>query len=149
MLAKLKENLTKSMKARNTLEMGVLRVLISNIQTLEATQGKSLTEDQGISVVKKLINQNNEEIASRTGHEQYVSNIEKLNSENAILATYLPSFLAVEKIKDILSEEGNLSQIKAAKNAGQAIGIAIKLLKPFGAVEGQSVKDIATVLYTD
>lgn len=147
MLNLVKENLTKAMKARNTLEIGVVRMLLSNMQTLEATQGKAMTEDQAISVVKKLINQNNEEIATRTGHEQYAENIAKLQAENVILETYLPNFLSAEQIKAVLCTDENWPQIKSAKNAGAAIGVAMKLLKPVGAVEGNTVKAVVAEVY--
>lgn len=145
MLALVKENLTKAMKARSAIELGTVRMLLSNLQTLEATQGKSATEDQCISVVKKMINQNNEEIKTRTGYEQYVEQIAKLHAENAILATYLPAFLSAEQISSILNE--SIDQIKAAKNAGAATGVAMGLLKSHGKVEGQTVKDIVAQLY--
>lgn len=147
MLSRVKENLTKAMKARNMLEVNVVRMLLSNMQTLEATQGKEMTEDQGISVVKKLINQNNEEIATRTGHEQYAETIAKLQAENLILETYLPNFLSAEQIKAVLCTDENWPQVKSAKNAGAAIGVAMKLLKPVGAVEGNTVKDVVAEVY--
>lgn len=141
-----KENLTKAMKARSMVEVTTLRVLLSNFQTQEATQGKALTEDQEISVVKKLIKQNEEEIATRTGHDQYAEAIAKLQAEIAVLSVYLPSFLSADKITAVLSE--NIDAIKAAKNAGAATGVAMKLLKDHGKVEGQTVKDVVEKLYS-
>lgn len=147
MIVQVRENLTKAMKARNTVEMGILRMILSAIQSLEATQGKALTEDQGISVVKKLINQNNEEIEFRSGNEQYAAGIERLNAEIVILTTYLPIFLSADKIKEVLCTDDNWPQIKSAKNAGAAMGVAIRLLKDVGAVEGQTVKNVVAEVY--
>jgi uncharacterized protein YqeY len=162
MLTKIRENLIKAMKAQNKLEISVLRVLMSNIQSAETISGKSLTEDQAISIVKKLINQNNEEINSRSGNfedrettaeqkaallSQYADNITQLQAENVILAAYLPDFLSADKIKDILQMDAHWGQIKSAKNLGGAIGVAMKLLKDCGKVEGQTVKDVVTAIY--
>jgi len=137
------------MKARNALQTGIIRVLIGRLQTLEANQGKALTEDQEISIVKSLIKQNNEEIADRQGHEQYIETIAKLKAENVILETYLPYFLPAEQIKATLWMPENLSQIIAAKNDRAATGVAMRILKPIGKVDGQMVSDIVTEVYAN
>jgi len=145
MINRVKENLTKAMKARNSIEMGALRMLLASMQTLEATQGESLNESQGISLVKKLINQNNEEISARAGHDEYSDTIAKLQAENVVLGTYLPNFLSSEKITEILSD--HLPRMSSAKSSGAAVGVAMKILAPHGAVEGKTVKDVVDILY--
>lgn len=148
MQSQLKENLIKAMKARNEIEVGALRMLLSNIQTTEANQGP-LNEDQFISVVKKVIGQNEEEISVRRTRNTSddITTITKLEAENTILRTYLPTFMSESAIYDILNQPEILSQILATPKVGAAVGIAMRTLKTHGKVEGETVKKIVESLY--
>lgn len=123
-------------------------MLLSNIQTMEATQGP-LNEDQFISVVKKVIGQNEEEIGVRKirNTADDVASIAKLESENNIFRAYLPVFMSEEEINDILTKPEILMQIMGAMKVGAAVGIAMKTLKAYGKVEGETVKRIVENLY--
>lgn len=123
-------------------------MLLSNIQTMEANQG-ALNEDQFISVVKKGIGQNEEEIGVRKTRNtpDDVAAIARLEAENTVLRAYLPTFMAEGAILDILKQPETLSQILAASKVGAAVGIAMKTLKAHGKVEGETVKKIVENLY--
>jgi uncharacterized protein YqeY len=71
--------------------------------------------------------------------------IARLNAEIVVLKEFLPDFLSVEKIREVLAL--NKAEIDAAKNAGAAVGVAMKILKPIGAVEGTTVKDVVSSIY--
>ena len=73
--------------------------------------------------------------------------IPDMEAQNVVLNSFLPTFLSADKIKEILSLPLHLSEIKACKNAGAATGTAIKILKPHGAVEGATVKEVVASLY--
>ena len=134
-----------------------MRVLLSKLQT----SGKE-TDEAIISNVKTLISQNEEEIETRNGRVKVKdengvetirtvaitgqeNEIRRLQAENEILKEFLPDFLSADRIKEILQQ--HQAEINAAKNAGAATGVAIKLLKPHGAVEGQTVKDVVAAIY--
>lgn len=123
-------------------------MLLSNIQTSEANHGP-LNEDQFISVVKKVIGQNEEEISVRRTRNSSddVATIAKLEAENTVFSAYLPTFMSENAIYDILNQPEILSQILAAPKVGAAVGIAMRTLKAHGKVEGETVKKIVESLY--
>ena len=150
-----KERLTQAMRAGDTNAKNAIRVLLGKLQTAGQESDEAV-----ISSVKMLIKQNEEEIETRSGHvkmsdgtvrEVAVSGqeegIQRLQAEIVILKEFLPDFLSADKIREILSQSENQSQINAAKNGGAAIGIAMKILKPIGAVEGTTVKEVVGSIY--
>lgn len=134
LLAQIKKQVIEAMKARDTVAKDVLRVAQGDIELAETRQGKDLTEDQQQQIVRKLI-KSNQETLSATGDAAVT---EKLNTEITILEALLPSMLSVEEIMAALAPV--VDGIKAAGNAGQATGVAMKHLKPQGlAVDGKDV----------
>ena len=81
---------------------------------------------------------------SVSGQEDEVA---RLHSEINVLSSFLPQYLSAEKIGFILTESENLQKIKSVKNSGAAIGIAMKILKDHGAVDGVVVRDIVASIY--
>jgi hypothetical protein len=153
--AKLKERLTQAMKASDTSAKNAVRAVLSKLQT----SGQE-TDEAVISSVKMLIKQNEEEIETRNGRvkmpdgsikEVAVSGqeneIARLNAEIVVYNEFLPDFLSADKIKEILALPLHQLQINAAKNAGAATGVAMKILKPHGATEGGTVKDVVAAIY--
>lgn len=123
-------------------EKDILKVVLGDIQQKAA--GGTITEEQGHALVKKLVKGNEETLghlkADDARRPQYVE-------ENAILATLLPSYLTAEQVTAELTSAGVVEQVKAAKNEGQATGVAMKHLKGKGlAVEGDEVKKAVTAL---
>jgi hypothetical protein len=153
--AKLKERLTQAMKASDTSAKNAVRAVLSKLQT----SGQE-TDEAVISSVKMLIKQNEEEIETRNGRvkmpdgsikEVAVSGqeneIARLNAEIVVYNEFLPDFLSADKIKEILALPLHQLHINAAKNAGAATGVAMKILKPHGATEGGTVKDVVAAIY--
>lgn len=152
---KIKERLVQAIKASDNDAKNAIRALLSKLQT----SGQE-TDEAVISSAKMLIKQNEEEIETRhgrvkladgsirevsvTGQENYISH---LNAEIVVLKEFLPSFLSADKIKEVLVLSSNKIQIDAAKNAGAAVGVAMRILKPIGAVEGNTVKDVVASIY--
>jgi uncharacterized protein YqeY len=156
LIAQVQARLTQAMKAGDTPAKSACRMLLSKLQT-----SNQVSDDQVISATKSLIKQNADEIETRNGRvampdgtvkEVAVTADQKaaipdLEAQNVVLKSFLPTFLSADKIKEILSLPLHLSEIKACKNAGAATGTAIKILKPHGAVEGATVKEVVASLY--
>ena len=155
--ATVKERLIQAMRANDSNAKNVIRVLLGRLQTT----GQE-TDEVVISSVKMLIKQNEEEIQTRSGNvkmsdgtirEVVVTgqedNIKRLQAEIVILKEFLPAFLSPERIKEILTSPENQLQINGAKNVGAATGVAMKLLKSIGAVEGSVVKEVVGAIYYD
>lgn len=159
LIEKVKEKLTQAIKSQDTIAKSVMRAILSKAQNSGITTDSSI-----VSTVKMLINQNEDEISSRSGRvpirdektgeiKEYKQvevlnqedEIKRLNAEILLLKEFVPVFLSAERIKEILTE--SQEQILSAKNSGAAIGVAMKVLQPFGAVEGNTVKSVVTTMW--
>jgi uncharacterized protein YqeY len=134
----MKQRLREAMKAGRTVEREILRVAIGEIQTVEARGGKAIADADAQAVIRKLLKSNRETLESARDDEQRAT----LEEENTVLESLLPKTLGTDEIRAAL--EPVAEQIKAAKNDGQATGVAMKHLKSSGAtVDG---KDVAGVV---
>ena len=145
-----------AMKATDTPAKSACRMLLSKVQT-----GNTVTDEQVISATKSLIKQNADDIEARRGHvsmpdgtvkevavtAEQQAVIPDLEAQNVVLNSFLPTFLTADRIREILTLPLHQSEINASKNAGAATGVAIKILKPHGAVEGVIVKEVVASLY--
>jgi uncharacterized protein YqeY len=154
LIESIKSQLTLSIKEKNEVKKGILRVILGDLSTYEARLGKTATDEEVQKIIKKIMEGNLETLSylkfpylkdaeGSLSHEQQVA---KLNEENAILDSFLPKTLSVLEIKDVFNFSSTciVNDIKSAKNDGQATGIAIKWFKQFQiAVENN---DIAAVV---
>jgi uncharacterized protein YqeY len=135
----LQAKLTEAMKARDELARGLLRIVLGEVSTRRARTGKEPGDDEVQAIIRKLIAGNTEtrgelEKRGQTSHESY----ERLARENAYLETLLPAVLDRAAIRGELAAVA--ADLKAAKNDGQATGLAMKHLKQKGlAVQGEDV----------
>lgn len=132
----IKKHMFAAMKAGNTIEKEILRVAMGEITTQAARGDKPQTDEEVEAILKKLVKSNQETLSSSEDAEQKKT----LEQEIAILQAFLPKSLGVDEIIAALAPLAD--QIKAAGNDGQATGIAMKHLKPTGAVvNGKDVSD--------
>lgn len=129
----LKSRAAAAMKAKDSVAMSILRLALGEIQTAEARSGKALTDDEAAAVVRKLLKSNEETLGHAQGEQKAA-----LEKENDILRSVLPAGLTPDQIAEMLAPVADA--IKAAKNDGQATGVAMKHLKSTGAsVQGNDV----------
>jgi uncharacterized protein YqeY len=124
----LQKKLQEAMKTKNDLARDLLRVILGEVATRKARSGQELSEEEVHLIIRKIIAGNDEtsaELDKRglTTHETY----ERLARENAYLKTLLPATLDRMAIRRELEVVAN--QVRAAKNDGQATGVAMKHLK--------------------
>lgn len=145
----LKEFITKAIKERNEIAKNILRLALGTIQ-LDSSKNE-ITEDQKINIIKKIIKSNETTIEAM--HQKSIdqwsvewqNNAPKLAFEIKVLMSLLPNSLTLEQTKDALSNK--ITDIKAAKSDGQAIGISIKYLKSLNAlVDSATVKIVVDEL---
>lgn len=130
----IKKRILAAMKAGNRHERDTLKVALGDIQTAENRDGKTLSDEQGHAVIKKVIKGNREMIDLVKDPEV----ITRLETEVTILSSLLPQTLSAEQIVEQLAPVAQA--IRDAGNDGQATGVAMKHLKSGGhAVEGQTV----------
>lgn len=131
MLETLKARLLASRKAGNAAEMGVLQVILGDASTLQARSGKPPADDEVEKLIRKTLLGNQETMGlmaerGMTGTDNYA----KLQTETALLQSLLPQTLSVEAIVAELAAIADA--VKAAKNDGQATGVAMKHFKGKG-----------------
>lgn len=152
-LDSIKFKLGLAIKAKDESTKNALRSLLSKVQNSGQENDEAV-----ISAAKTLIKQNEEEIDSRQGNVKmadgtiktfkvadHSEQIELIKKQNIVLESFLPSYLSKDNIEGILSEKIDL--LKSAKNVGAATGIAMKILKEVGPVEGTTVKEVVSKLY--
>lgn len=86
------------------LEVGILTLLIGEVETVEKRSGKAFTDAQVIDSVKKLIKSNREALVHAI--------VPKLVLENNILEALLPKQLSEADIRTVIAEN-NLQGIPA------------------------------------
>jgi uncharacterized protein len=128
LLETLKEKLTECRRAGKSVEMGVLQVVLGDASTAEARSGQKPTDEEVEELIRKTLLGNQETLTileqkGMTSAENYA----KLKTESALLQELLPPSLSVEEIMAVLDDVADA--IKAAKNDGQATGIAMKHVK--------------------
>jgi uncharacterized protein YqeY len=127
----LQAKLQAAMKARDDLARDVLRLILGEVSTRRARTGKEPGDEEVQAIIRKLIAGNDEtrgelERRGQTAHESYG----RLARENAYLQTLLPRTLDRDAIRNELGPI--LAELKAARNDGQATGLAMKHLKGKG-----------------
>jgi uncharacterized protein YqeY len=123
----LKARANDAMKARDAATAQLLRLVIGELQTLEARLARDPSDDEAFAVVKKLIKSNEETLSLTTDDTQK----KVLETEVALLRSLLPKGLDVAAIVALL--EPVRDAIVGAKADGQATGVAMKHIKAQGA----------------
>ena len=144
METQLKQLISVAAKENNTTSRDILRLILGQIQTESAT--KLLSEDQKLSIVRKLIKSNEITLAAmaetpkENWNQEWQDNANKLNQEIELLKSLLPQTWTLEQLSEFFAY--HKEAVRAAKTEGAAIGVAMKLLKAEGAVVNNSdVKD--------
>jgi len=137
----MRERLKQAMRSGDAVEKNVLRVALGEIQSEETRSGKSLGEEAVGALLRKLVKSNQDTLAAGPNEERR----KILEREVEILTELLPRTLSAEEIQAAL--EPVKEAVLAAKNDGQATGVAMKHLKSSGAsVTGQDVAQAVKAL---
>lgn len=137
LIDQIKARITAAMKAKSSVEKEVLRVALGEMQIAETRAG-SLSDDEAAAIVRKLVKSNHETLGLTTDEAQK----QTLTQEIQILESLLPKTLSVDEIVALLGPVAE--QVRAAKNSGQATGVAMKHLKSASANAGG--KDVAAAV---
>ncbi|HVS40476.1 MAG TPA: GatB/YqeY domain-containing protein [Gemmataceae bacterium] len=141
--------LTEAMKAKDDLAKDMLRVILGEVSTRKARTGKEPRDEEVHAIIRSVMTNNAEtrkelEQRGQTAHESY----ERLGRENAYLAALLPKTLDQDAIRKEL--EAIAAELKAAKNDGQATGLAVKHVKQKGlTVLGEDVAAVVKQMRAD
>ena len=136
---RIQEDLVHSMKNRDEMRLGTLRLLKAALQLAQVEKGKDkeLAEDEILAVVQRLIKQR------REASEQYRAHgaTERADSEldeARILEEYMPEQLGDEEIASMALEAALSVGAQGPRDMGRVMGILMPKLK--GRAEGGRVR---------
>ena len=142
---KLSEDLKESLRARDTIKCGTIRLLISAIKNTEIAKMETL-DDAGVhAVIAKEIRQRDESIeAFKKGNRADL--VAKEEAEKAVLLSYLPKQMSRSEILDvakrIIAEVG----ARGAQDKGKVMPKIIAELK--GKADGREINSVVSELLT-
>lgn len=125
--AQIEKDFLEAYKAKQELEISVLRMLKSSLKNAEISAGHPLAHEEIIKVLRKEVKQRDESSAeySRGGNTEAA---QKERNEAEIIQKYLPAQLSEEdvrkSVKEIIEEMGASSM----QDMGKVMGFAMKKL---------------------
>jgi uncharacterized protein YqeY len=126
-----REKFEEAKRASKREQKNLLSVILGDIATAEARSGKEIPDAEVEKLLRKLVESNTETLNQlRSHHRDDDPQVAVLEREVAFLKTLLPETLDAAAIVQAL--EPVRADIIAAKNAGQATGVAMKHLKTQG-----------------
>ncbi len=137
---RIQEDLVLSMKNREELRLGTLRMLKAAIQLAQVEKGKSkeLTEEEILAVVQRLIKQR------RDASEQYLAHGVKDRSDSEleearILEGYMPEQLTDAELEGMAREAVSAVNAAGPRDMGKVMGLLMPKVK--GKAEGGRVRE--------
>jgi uncharacterized protein len=123
---KIKQDLIAAQKGRRTVEVSVLRGIISQIQNKEIDKKEKLTDEEVVQILRKETKTLEEanKVFSEGGRADLV---EKNMVEIGLLKPYLPKEISDTELKQKIEEI--IKRNSEEQNIGKIIGLAISELK--------------------
>jgi len=101
--AQISEDMKNAMRAKDSVRLGAIRLLLSAIKQREVDERIELTDADIISVIEKMLKQRRDSIAAyESAKRTDLADIEKF--EVTVLQTYLPLQLTENEVKAILEK---------------------------------------------
>ena len=139
LLEKINSDYKEAMKAKNQLELSVLRLLKSAIKNKEIELLHSLSEDELLSVIRTMVKQGKDALVDFTKDNRQ-DLIEHQEQELQILQKYLPQPLSSDELQEICQKVLTELKITSMKDFGKAMGAIVKKVE--GRADGNQIKDI-------
>lgn len=101
--AQISEDMKTAMRAKDSVRLGAIRLLLSAIKQREVDERVELDDSNVIAVIEKMLKQRRDSItAYESANRNDLADIEKF--EVTVLQTYLPQQLSEDEIKVILEQ---------------------------------------------
>jgi uncharacterized protein YqeY len=123
--ARISEDMKSAMRARDTVRLGTVRLLLAAIKQKEVDERSEADDAAVTSIVEKLIKQRKDSISQfqAAGRDDLVA---AEQAEHAVLQTYLPEQLSSAEIEAAVAAAIAESGATSARDMGKVMG----LLKP-------------------
>ena len=127
----LKEQITEDMKnamrAKETVRLGTIRLLLSAIKQREVDERIVLTDADVVSVIEKMLKQRRDSIAAfDSANRADLSDIEK--AEVLVLQGYMPKQLSDDELNQIINQVIADTGAQGAKDMGKVVGLVKPLV---------------------
>lgn len=146
--AKLQEDLTEAIKARDELRSSTLRLTLTAVSKEEVAgeQARELSDDEVQKVIAREAKKRREaaEAFAQAGRDEQAG---RERAEGEVLAAYLPQPLTDEELREVVAQA--IAEAKAAGAEGpRAMGAVMKIVNPriAGRAEGGRVAAVVKQL---
>lgn len=121
------EDMKTAMRAKDSLRLGAIRLLLSAIKQREVDERIELTDGDVISVIEKMLKQRRDSIAAfESANRTDLADIEKF--EVTVLQTYMPKQLSDDEINQIINQVIADTGAQGAKDMGKVVGLVRPLV---------------------
>ncbi|TKB56796.1 GatB/YqeY domain-containing protein [Ferrimonas aestuarii] len=137
-IERLKEEQKVAMRAKDKARLGTIRLALAAVKQLEVDGQKTLTNDEAIAVLTKMVKQRRDSISQyEAANRQDLADVEA--AEVVVLQEFLPQPLTEEELAALIEQAMTDSGASSMQDMGKVMG----LLKPqiqgradMGAVSG-------------
>jgi len=136
---RIQEDLVISMKSRDEMRLGTLRMLKAALQLAQVDKGKDkeLAEEEILAVVQRLIKQRREASEQYRAHG-VADRADRELEEARILEGYMPEQLGEEELASMVHEAAIQAGATGPRDMGRVMGILMPKVK--GRAEGGRVR---------
>ena len=121
------EDMKSAMRAKDSVRLGAIRLLLSAIKQREVDERIELTDADVIAVIEKMLKQRRDSItAFESANRIDLADIEKF--EVGVLQTYMPKQMSDAEIDAIISQVIADSGAQGAKDMGKVVGLVKPLV---------------------
>ncbi|MFL2780020.1 MAG: GatB/YqeY domain-containing protein [Gammaproteobacteria bacterium] len=125
LLSSIQEEVKVSLKSGEKLKASTLRLIVSAIKLEEKNKSETLTDDESLEILVKMIKQRKDSISQfETANRMELAQKEK--DEIEIIQNYLPKQLSEEELSVLITEIIKEINAESIKDMGKVMG----LLKP-------------------
>ena len=125
--AQITEDMKTAMRAKDSVRLGAIRLLLAAIKQREVDERIELTDADVISVIEKMLKQRRDSIAAfELAKRDDLADIEKF--EVTVLQTYMPKQMSDAEISAIVDQVIAESDAQGAKDMGKVVGLVKPLV---------------------
>ena len=125
--AQIFEDMKTAMRAKDSVRLGAIRLLLSAIKQREVDERIELSDADVIAVIEKMLKQRRDSIAAfESANRTDLADIEKF--EVTVLQTYMPKQLSDEELNQIITQVIADSGATGAKDMGKVVSLVRPLV---------------------
>jgi uncharacterized protein len=125
--SKITEDMKTAMRAKDSVRLGAIRLLLAAIKQREVDERIELTDADVISVIEKMLKQRRDSIAAfELANRTDLADIEKF--EVSVLQTYMPKQMSDAEVSAIVDQVIADSGAQGAKDMGKVVGLVKPLV---------------------